>query len=159
MSEIYPDFPKIEPGAQPDARPIIVSAPAAASPNYAAWFLVIVLGVTCGNLLSTWLVATIVEYRIQLVAREAFKAMQATTEDAARVQREAFARAESASLAELARLRQVRASDPFGIKLARECEDWKRMNQQLPSFTAAAESEKSCLRYSNYLETGQRTPR
>jgi len=84
--------------------------------------------------------------------------MQASTERAARVRREALARAESERLAALDRLRQARASDPFGVKLARECEDWKRMAQQLPSPTAASESERSCLRYGRYLETGRRTP-
>jgi hypothetical protein len=156
LSAILPDFAKIEPGAQLDARSIIVSAPTAESPNYVAWLLVIVFGVTCGNLLSTWITAAIVEYRVQLVAREALKAMQATMKNAARVQREASARAESARLAELDRLRQVRASDPHGMKLARECEDWKRMHQQFSSPTAASESDRSCRRYSHYLETGHR---
>jgi hypothetical protein len=111
-------FPRIEPGTQPAARPMMVLPEAAASPNYAAWFLVIILGVTCGNLLSTWLIATVVEYRVQLIAEEALKAVQATTESAARARREASARAESARLAELDRLRRVRASDPFGVKLS-----------------------------------------
>jgi hypothetical protein len=155
LSSILPDFPKIEPGAHLDSRSIIVSAPE--SQNYVAWLLVIVLGVTCGNLLSTWITAAIVEYRVQVVAREALKAMQATMENAARVQREASVRAESARLAEWDRLRHVRASDAHGMKLARECEDWKRMNQQFSSPTAASESDRSCRRYSHYLETDHHT--
>jgi hypothetical protein len=80
---------------------MIVSPQAATSPNYAVWLLVIVLGVTGGNLLSTWLIATDVEHRVQLAAREAAKAMQASTERAARVRYEALAQAESERLAAL----------------------------------------------------------
>lgn len=155
---MHSDFLKIEPGTQPAAPSMIVSHEAPTSPNYAVWLLVIVLGVTSGNLLSTWLIATVVEHRVQLAAREAAKAMQASTERAARVRREALARAESERLAALDRLRQARGSDPFGVKLARECEDWKRMAQQLPSATAESESERSCLRYGRYVETGRRSP-
>jgi len=154
LTSNIPDFPRIEPGQQPVSGPVFVTPP---NPNYMVWLLVIVIGVAGGNLLSTWVTARIVEIRLESAAKEVTHALRLQSEQVSRAANEAAARADAARIAERERLLQIRASDPMGSKLARQCQDWKQMNKQVRSFTAASEEDKSCRRYQHYLETGQAT--
>ena len=149
------DLPRIEPGDQSAKTPVLLTCPVPSGPNYMVWLLVIVLGTAGGNLLATWITARVVEYRLQAAAQEAARALSTISDNAARANREALQRSEASRIAQQERLRQTRAVDPVGIKLSRQCEDWKRMEAQLPSPTAKLEAEKSCRGYQHYLDTGQ----
>jgi len=145
---------RIEPGEQ-SVPPLWDTHPASSGPSYLGLLLVIVLGVAGGNLLSNWITATIVERRMEIAAQKALKIMRATTAQTAQAQRDAVLQVETARAADHERIIQARSVDPVGVKLNRQCEDWKRMSDQMKSPTADLEAQKSCTRYRKYLEMGR----
>lgn len=146
---------RLEPGEQP-VPPLDWNTPQSSTgPSYLGLLIVIIVGVAVGNLLSNWITATVAERRMEMAAREAVKAMQSFTAQTSQAQIEAVQRAEAARSENQERLVQVRATDAIGVKLNRQCEDWKQMAAQMKSPTANMEAARACTRYRQYLDTGR----
>lgn len=121
---------------------------------YLKLFVVILLGVTGGNLLSNWITVRVAEYRLEQtlaatqakLKHESRQAQQAAAEAQARGQRDAEARQAAAQ--------QARRNDRIGLKLAQACAEWTKANQELQSYTTRTEQDKACSRLNDYVQGG-----
>ena len=121
---------------------------------YIKLFVVVLLAVTGGNLLSTWITARVVEYQIETAAseinarmkQEATQLQQATAAARARGQKEATARD--------AQAQQSRREDEVGVRLAQACAEWTKANEELQSYTTKTEKEKACANLTEYVLSG-----
>ena len=116
--------------------------------NFAALFFTIALGVAAGNLMSNWITAKVVEYQTKQALIEFSKEAERATQES-----EARNAAQSAAMQEA--LRRQRAADRNGQKLAQTCQEWRKADSDLKSYTTRTEVEKNCSRYEKYLSTGQ----
>lgn len=116
--------------------------------NFVALFITIALGVAAGNLTSNWITAKVVEYQTKQALIEFSKEAERATQES-RVRNAA----QSAAMQEA--LRQQRAADRTGQKLAQTCQEWRKADSDLKSYTTRTEVEKNCSRYEKYLSTGQ----
>ena len=123
-------------------------------PNYLALLFVIIIAVTVGNLLSNWITAQYTAYVLQNAATEASKVFQEQMRHLKEVQQDAARQTATAQRQQHEQLRQSRASNPAGQKLARQCADWTQTHQQLKSQYALFEKERRCQQYESYIETG-----
>ena len=122
--------------------------------NYGAILVVIVIGVTTGNLLSSWITAEIVEYRLKEAGRTAARAIaQQTSESRASAAARAAEIAKSIELQERHLVEQRRGSK-IGIGLQQICNEWTKANTELNTYTTKQESERLCARYDNFVKTG-----
>lgn len=116
--------------------------------NFVALFITIALGVAAGNLTSNWITAKVVEYQAKQALIEFSKEAERATQES-RVRNAA----QNASMQEA--LRRQRAADLTGKKLAQTCQEWRKADSDLKSYTTRTEVEKNCSRYEKYLSTGQ----
>lgn len=116
--------------------------------NFFALFVTISLGVAAGNLTSNWITAKIVEYQTK-------QALIELSKDAERATQESRLRNAAQNAAIQESLRQQRAADLTGKKLAQTCQEWRKADSDLKSYTTRTEVEKNCSRYEKYLSTGQ----
>ena len=122
--------------------------------SYLAIFFVVLLAVTLGNLLSTWIAARAAAYVAEQAMAEAARVFT-ETQKRVKAQTDAMMQrnAEAQRQAHL-QTRAQRANSPTGTKLARQCHDWHRAYDQLRSDTALHEKNKHCSAYESFLETG-----
>lgn len=116
--------------------------------NFFALFVTISLGVAAGNLTSNWITAKIVEYQTK-------QALIELSKDAERATQESRLRNAAQNAAIQESLRQQRAADLTGKKLAQTCQEWRKADSDLKSYTTRTEVENNCNRYEKYLSTGQ----
>ena len=126
-------------------------------PNDAAFgklFVVVLLAVTGGNLLSNWITARAVEYRLEAAATEANARMK---QEAARLQ-QAAAAAQAQDLKQAAEVaaqaQKSRREDRVGVKLSQACAEWTRANDELQSYTTKTEKQRACSKLSEYVQSG-----
>ena len=122
--------------------------------SYVMLFVVVLLAVTGGNLLSNWITARVVEYQLEVAASEASARLK---QEIARTQ-QAAAAAQARSLqeaaAQAAQVQQSRRADRLGTKLEQACAEWTKANQELQSYTTRTEQERACARLNSYVQSG-----
>lgn len=116
--------------------------------NFFALFITITLGVAAGNLMSNWITAKVVEYQTK-------QALIEFSKNAERATQESRLRNAAQNAATQEALRQQRAADRTGQNLAKSCEEWRKADSELKSYTTRTESAKNCSRYERYVNTGQ----
>lgn len=122
--------------------------------HYPLILLLIIVGVTIGNLLSGWIGAEIAEYRLK-------KALGASNQALA-LQLDKVKKAEqiSAQHAAIEADNQKRAEENMrresveGQRLYQQCEEWRRTDAQIHSYTTTAEVNKQCGRFDRFVATG-----
>ena len=117
-------------------------------------FVVILLGVAGGNLLSNWITAKMIEYRMNQAALELTDQLRA---QAAQFAREAGAQASRTRIDDQAmgvQVREQRRNDRIGSKLAQACTDWTKAQSDLNTYTTRTERDRWCGRLSDYVERG-----
>jgi hypothetical protein len=117
-------------------------------------FVVVLLGVAGGNLLSNWITARVVAHQLEVGAAEATARAKVTLEQAQKAAASAQAQAQKETAARTAQAEQSRREDKIGRKLAQICAEWTKANQELQSYTTRTEQEKACTRLSNYVSSG-----
>jgi hypothetical protein len=122
--------------------------------HYALLFVIVVSGVTIGNLLSNYITYAISMHYFQHSVSElerqtesAVNAVRETTQQAAEAARRAAAEREEAQ-------QRSRANDPTGRRLERACADWRESHQVNQTRATAEGVEIHCNRYERYLRTG-----
>ncbi len=126
--------------------------------SYLPLFVVVVIGVTIGNLLSNWIAAEIVEYKLQASAARAAETIRASGAEAKREAELRLRQSQAAEEAAKSQLREARRADKVGSQLSRTCADWTRANAEMNSYTTRTEKEKACSSLAQYIESG-RIPR
>lgn len=133
--------------------------------NYLLLLATITIGVMLGNLLSTMIITKVAGYEAKKALAESTKFLEQTVreieKDAQRSQQQRAAQQAEAQKAlarqqadaQKVRVRQ-RAADVNGLKLARNCEEWRQADLKRSSYTTQTEAAKHCQRYEKYLETG-----
>lgn len=122
--------------------------------DYWLLLLVIVIGITAGNLLSNWITARIAVYQLEQSLTEFNQQLE--TGQAANRQRQQQRSEQSRQQQEQQRLqtRNQRANSRTGLFLSKSCEEWKATNQRYDNFTSQQEMRKACDRYEKFLKTG-----
>ncbi len=122
--------------------------------DYLLLLLVIVVGVTAGNLLSNWITARIAAYQLEQSVTELTE--QLANQQVANIQRQQQQNEQSRQQQEQRRqqIRNQRANSRTGLFLAKNCDEWKTTNQRYDNFTSQQEMRKACNRYEQFLETG-----
>jgi hypothetical protein len=115
--------------------------------NHFALLVVIVLGVTGGNLLSNYVTLQAAAYAAKLAMEELHHRNNAALQQSA----------ERSAIRKL-QLRSTRRDDPYGKHLARACADWRAADADLHTRTTGIEVARNCTRFDNYVETGQLPP-
>jgi len=128
--------------------------PPAVAPSYLAWLAVIIVGVTVGNLLSTYITARITAYQAEAAMAELQRSMQTQAGQARAAAAEAARRDAERQAAQQAALRDQRTDDPTGRRLWQSCADWRRADADLHSATTQAEVDRHCGRFESYVSTG-----
>ena len=121
---------------------------------YAKQFVVVLLAVTGGNLLSNWITARVAVYQLEAATSEAsarlkqeiMRAQRAAVTVQGQTQQEAAARA--------AQVQQSRRADRIGIKLSQACAEWTKASQELQSYTTQSEQQKACAKLNDYVQSG-----
>ena len=139
-------------------NPYIYAAPKTESINYYLIFLIVLVGVTLGNLLSNWVTANIAAHQAKqmlLVASQEFETQsqiwqQQAQQEAARLSKFNDQQKEAATA--------KRTRDATGQALWRTCMEWSEAAMQLKSQTAYNGSKSHCQRYETYVKTGKLTP-
>lgn len=129
------------------------AAPAAA-PSYLAWLAVIIVGVTVGNLLSTYITARIAAHQAEAAMAGLQRSMQTQAGQARAAAAEAARREAARQASQQAALRDQRTDDPTGRRLWQSCADWRRADADLGSATTRAEVARHCGRFESYVSTG-----
>ena len=122
--------------------------------KYVALFLVVVLGVACGNLLSDWIGAEIAAYHAKPAAAERGKAARGAS---ARSEEGGVLKAlapDQILRRQQEEAREQRRRDQDGVRLARNCEQWRNADGQLRTETTRAEAKKHCGLYDRYVNDG-----
>jgi hypothetical protein len=126
--------------------------------NYAALLATVIIGVAAGNLISNWVTARVVAYQAEVALSELNKANAAR---AVRAQESAAAQArenEAAVAAQQEQVRERRRNDREGVRLRQTCEEWRRADAQLNTYTTKSEMAKHCGAHERYVEFGQLQP-
>jgi hypothetical protein len=124
------------------------------APNYLMWFFVILLAVILGNLVSTYITAKIVEYRMSIVAEQAVRQMGEVARQSAAALQQMQERSAQQQAQQTQLQRQQRAASPTGTKLERECSERTQNHVQTKSTYAATERNKRCGQLQHYIDTG-----
>ena len=122
--------------------------------KYVALFLVVVLGVACGNLLSDWIAAELAAYRVKQALAERSQSSRGAGTRADEGSRNPVAAAEQLLRGQQEQAREQRRRDRDGTRLARTCEEWRSADAQLRSETTSAEAKKHCGYYDRYVNDG-----
>ena len=122
--------------------------------NYIALLIVIIVGVTAGNLISTWLTTKTVESESNHASAEspkeiATKAKEKKQESNNQVEPII---AEDDSTQE--QLMKQRRYDPNGSRLAKNCNEWRQANKDMNTQTSKLGMTKHCDIYDEYVRTG-----
>lgn len=126
--------------------------------NYLALLAVIVVGVAAGNLLSNWVTSKVIEVQIQQATAETSKAL-GTQIQSSRAAAAAQASQTAAALAkDEEQVMQTRREDRTGVRLLQTCNEWRKADTELNSYTTKSEVSKHCERYERYLQTGSLPP-
>jgi sensor c-di-GMP phosphodiesterase-like protein len=122
--------------------------------KYLTLLIIIVIGVTAGNLLANWIAMKVVEHQVEQALVGISNEVTTQMNKAQRETSELRAKARAESEAQESRRRQQRLADKTGTALARACEEWKRAHEEFKSYTSETESAKHCGRLERYLTTG-----
>lgn len=140
--------------------------------NYLVLLLVIIVGVTSGNLLSAWVGKQFApEDKIlktseinKLIEDEATAETESNIEstepelETERIEPPAFEEQNDTALTQTELIDQRRL-DKDGIRLAKTCEEWKQADEDMHTTTSKRGVNKHCGDYELYLETGVVTPK
>ena len=113
--------------------------------NYLILLLVIVIGVTAGNLLSDWLAVQIAQYRAESPAGSGKSRGSAQDPSGTRIPMPSDV---------LRAQQEQRRRDRDGVRLGQTCEEWRQAHAQLKSETARDEMRKHCGLYERYVQDG-----
>ncbi len=122
--------------------------------RYAALFVVITLGVTAGNLLSTGITAWVVASGAEVALKEMQK--ETATRRLQRIQQENELRQQTArnEAKSLEAIRKSRSSSSMGRELNKQCQNFTNAHRLTPSKYSEEDMKKACERYTNYVEKG-----
>jgi type II secretory pathway pseudopilin PulG len=115
--------------------------------SYTLLLIVIIVGVTIGNLLSNWLTAQYAAYQIQKAAEQAGRVIQQQNERM-RLQ------SKQAQAAQQAQIRRDRENNPLARKLAQQCNDWTRSFSDTKTAYAQQEMNRRCGQLRAYIDSG-----
>lgn len=119
--------------------------------SYTLLLIVIVIGVTIGNLLSNWVTGQYAAYQMQKAVEQAGRIIKQQTE---RIQLQS----EQAQAAQQAQIRRDRENHPVARKLAQQCNDWTRSFSDTKTAYAQQEMNRRCSQLRAYIDSGV-TPR
>ena len=122
--------------------------------SYVKLFVVVLLAVTGGNLLSNWVTARVVEYQLEAAASQASAHLKQEATRAQQAAATAQARSLQEATAQAAQVQQARRADRVGTKLGQTCAEWTKANLELQSYTTRTEQEKACARLNAYVQSG-----
>jgi len=122
--------------------------------KYFALLVVVLLGVTGGNLLSDWISAQMVAYRVTQAMQDAERSARSPRPPSADVTKSAASAGEQLLRRQQEAAREQRRRDRDGIRLARTCEEWRNADGQLRSETTSTEARKHCGYYDRYVNDG-----
>ena len=128
-------------------------------PNYPAILAIIIAGVTIGNLLSNWITSEILASRAERYAQEAAKVIASQNERNRQVADEQNRRAAVAASARAQAEIEQRRSSKDGSRLLQTCNEWRKADLEIGTYTTKSESAKHCARYDRYLQFGELPPR
>ena len=128
-------------------------------PNYLAILAVIIVGVTIGNLLSNWITSEILASRAEKYAQQAAKVIASQNEKSRQVADEQNRRAAAAASARAQAEIEQRRSSKDGSRLLQICNEWRKADLEMATYTTKSESAKHCARYDRYLQFGELPPR
>lgn len=122
--------------------------------SYVALFLVIVIGVAIGNLLSNWITARIAAYQMEKAAAAATQFMSNELKRSNEAMQALTRKVQAEAEIKRSMDQRNRAASPLGQVLSRQCDDWRGAYQQFKSESAQIEMNRHCGRYATYVETG-----
>jgi len=122
---------------------------------YFKLFFLVLAAVTLGNLLSTWITARVMTYRLEIAAAELAHEARASEQEARQAIETQRRQSERAAQEAQARLRDARRSDPTGRRLSQACAEWTRADTEMSSYTTRHERERACARLTQYVESGR----
>ena len=125
--------------------------------NYIALLIVIILGVTAGNLISAWLTNEDVETESNQASAEKSKSVvvKGKNVDAEQDSNDPVKPTIAANLEDQDQLMKQRKYDPDGSRLAKICNDWRKADEEMDTQTTKIESAKHCEIYEKYVRTGE----
>ena len=122
--------------------------------DYLWLFVVIVFGVTCGNLLSNWITASYAAYQVEQAAHQFSRTLEQQTAKSAAEREEVQARQAAQQRQQQQQMRALRETSKVALDLRRQCDDWRRADTENATATTHAQAQKFCRQYDQYLDTG-----
>jgi hypothetical protein len=122
--------------------------------NYLILLLVVLLGVAGGNLLSDWVGVQIAAYRGEHAAPKPAKSGRAGAGQAPETGSAKLPMPGDLLHMAQEKIREQRRLDRDGVRLSRACEEWRKANAQLHSYTTDIEMKKHCGIYDRYVQDG-----
>lgn len=130
--------------------------------NYVTLLVVIILGVTIGNLTSNFITATYAEFQLAKAAKQLNQELQSINEQQTQKRIQQSARNQRLREERKAKqqqkdndIKRKRMSNQLGQRLKRACEDWTNAATEFKGGTAEREMKKHCDTYYTYINTGR----
>ena len=128
------------------------------SPNYLAILAIIIIGVTIGNLLSSWIISEILAAQAKKYAQQAERAITSQNEKSRQIIESQNRKAVAAALVQVQAEIEQRRSSKDGIRMLQTCHEWRKADSEMGTYTTKLESAKHCARYDRYLQLGELPP-
>ncbi|MBL8329690.1 MAG: hypothetical protein JNJ71_12610 [Rubrivivax sp.] len=125
--------------------------------NSNAWFLklflVVVVAITCGNLLSNWIGLEFVAYKTRKAAEARTDELERKTQEIVKSSRELMEKIEADKSRRKAEI-EARADDATGRKLAQACSEAEEMVARPGGERYKRDAERACAKRYFYVELG-----
>jgi hypothetical protein len=122
--------------------------------NYITLLIVIIIGVTAGNLLSQWIANKFLDSESKVEIAEISNSVPQKTNKPINDTAQSEKPLETIDTASQAELMAVRKQDENGIRLAKKCQEWKVAHKDMQTQTSERGMIKHCEAYEEYINTG-----
>ena len=140
--------------------------------NYLVLILIIIVGVTTGNLITYWITNELTESEIERLSVEASnpvievpklktETLTERPEESTETVQQESSEPETTVTPEMTQSELIaqRRLDKDGIRLGKTCDEWRQADKDMNTLTSKRGVDKHCGDYELYLETGVVTPK
>lgn len=122
--------------------------------SYTLLLIIIVVGVTIGNLLSAIITTKVIEHYAMQASAESVRIINEIGKRGAAQMQEINRQNAAAQERQQQETRSARENSPIARKLAQQCNDWTRAYDEIKSGYAKEEMTKRCSQLQAYINTG-----
>jgi hypothetical protein len=122
--------------------------------NYIALLIIVTIGVTAGNLLSNWIIASYLSAEVENASVEISKALSKKKKNQ-KIINKPIKPMITEDVPNQQLLIEQRKQDKDGIRLANNCSEWTLAHNDMQTQASERGMKKHCGQYEDYIKTGE----